>query len=81
MNTASPSFPARLLARALGPEPFEGATLSLPDGKEVPFPTGRVSINKRDVPHVGFKIAGDKTLKMLTVHIVDKGKPLIEPAH
>ena len=60
---------------------LEGATLSLPDGKEVPFPTGTVSINKRDVPHAGFKIAGDKTLKMLTVHIVDKGKPLIEPTH
>ena len=42
---------------------LEGATLSLPDGKEVPFPTGTVSINKRDVPHAGFKIAGDKTLK------------------
>lgn len=59
---------------------LEGATLVLPDGKEVPFPTGRVSINTRDVPHAGFKIAGDKTLKMLTVHIVDKGKPLVEPA-
>jgi quercetin dioxygenase-like cupin family protein len=60
---------------------LEGATLSLPDGKEVPFLTGTVSINKRDVPHAGFKVVGDKTLKMLTVHIVDKGKTLIEPAH
>ncbi|MCK1423925.1 cupin domain-containing protein [Bradyrhizobium sp. CW12] len=60
---------------------LDGATLSLPDGKEVSFPAGRVSINKRDVPHAGFKIAGDKTLKMLTVHIVEKGKPLVEPAH
>jgi len=59
---------------------LEGATLSLPGGKEVPFPTGAVSINKRDVPHAGFKVVGDKTLKMLTVHIVDKGKTLIEPA-
>jgi quercetin dioxygenase-like cupin family protein len=59
---------------------LEGATLLLPNGKEVPFPTGTVSINKRDVPHAGFKVLGDKTLKMLTVHIVDKGKMLIEPA-
>ena len=59
---------------------LQGATLSLPDGKEVPFPTGATSINKRDFPHAGFKVVGDKTLKMLTVHIVDKGKPLIEPA-
>ena len=58
---------------------LEGATLALPDGKEVPFPTGAAVINARDVPHGGFKVAGDKTLKMLTVHIVDKGKPMMEP--
>ncbi len=58
---------------------LESATLALPDGKEVPFPTGAAVINARDVPHAGFRIAGDKTLKMLTVHIVDKGKPLLEP--
>ncbi|MCK1312087.1 MULTISPECIES: cupin domain-containing protein [unclassified Bradyrhizobium] len=59
---------------------LEGATLALPDGKEIQFPTGAATINVRDVPHAGFKIAGDKTLKMLTVHIIDKGKPMIEPA-
>ena len=59
---------------------LEGATLLLPDGKEVPFKTGTVSINNRNIPHAGFKVVGDKTLKMLTVHIVDKGKTLIEPA-
>jgi quercetin dioxygenase-like cupin family protein len=59
---------------------LEGATLALPDGKEVQFPTGAATINVRDVPHAGFKIAGDKTLKMLTIHIIDKGKPMIEPA-
>jgi quercetin dioxygenase-like cupin family protein len=59
---------------------LEGAALQLPDGKERPFPTGAAVINARDVPHAGFKVAGDKVLKMLTVHIVDKGKPLIEPA-
>jgi quercetin dioxygenase-like cupin family protein len=59
---------------------LEGATLALPDGKEVPFPTGASSINVRDVPHAGFKNAGDKTLKILTVHIIDKGKPMMEPA-
>jgi quercetin dioxygenase-like cupin family protein len=59
---------------------LDRATLALPDGKEISFPTGAANINIRDVPHAGFKIAGDKILKMLTVHIVDKGKPLIEPA-
>jgi quercetin dioxygenase-like cupin family protein len=57
---------------------LEGATLELPDGKQVPIPTGTASINMRDVPHAGFKVVGDKTLKLLTVHVVDKGKPMTE---
>jgi hypothetical protein len=32
----------------------------------------------RDVPHSGFKVGGDTSLKMLNVHIVDKGKPTTE---
>lgn len=30
----------------------------------------------RDVPHGGFEIVGDAPVKLLTVHIVDKGKPM-----
>jgi quercetin dioxygenase-like cupin family protein len=59
---------------------LEGATLLLPDGNERSFPAGAAVINVRDVPHAGFKVGGDKPLKMLTVHIVDKGKPLMVPA-
>jgi quercetin dioxygenase-like cupin family protein len=75
--------PGETLARHIHPGEeavyvLEGATLGLPDGTQRPFPTGAVTINTRDVPHAGFKIVGDKTLKMLTVHIVDKGKPVIE---
>ena len=57
---------------------LEGATLELPDGSQRQFPTGAATINTRDVPHAGFKVAGDKALKMLTVHIVDKGKPVTD---
>jgi len=57
---------------------LEGGTIETPDGKQAPFPTGRTVINKRDVPHAGFKVVGDKTVKLLTVHIVDKGKPLYD---
>jgi len=57
---------------------LEGAALELPDGKQIPLPTGAASINLRDVPHAGFKVVGDKTLKLLTVHVVDKGKPMTE---
>ena len=57
---------------------IEGATLELPDGSQRQFPTGASTINIRDIPHAGFKVAGDKALKMLTVHIVDKGKPVTD---
>lgn len=57
---------------------LEGGTIELPDGKQVPIPTGAVGLNVRDVPHGAYKVVGDKTLKLLTVHIVDKGKPLYD---
>ena len=60
---------------------LEGATIELPNGQQQPLPTGFSNINVRDVPHGGVKVVGDKTLKLLTVHIVDKGKPFTEPAN
>ena len=57
---------------------LEVGTIELPDGKQVPFPTGTTGINRRDVPHGAFKVTGDKTIKLLTVHIVDKGAPLYD---
>lgn len=57
---------------------LEGGTIELPDGKQVPFPTGIAAVNVRDVPHGAFKVVGDKGVKLLTVHIVDKGKPLYD---
>jgi quercetin dioxygenase-like cupin family protein len=59
---------------------LEGATLQMPDGTEVARPSGQAGVNVRDVPHAGYKVVGDKTLKLLTVHIVDKGKPMTVPA-
>ena len=40
--------------------------------------TGTGSINLRDVPHAGFKVVGNSALKLVTVHIVDKGAPLYD---
>ena len=57
---------------------LEGATVETPDGKQIELKTGTGSINLRDVPHGGFKVVGDKTLKLVTVHIVDKGAPLYD---
>lgn len=58
---------------------LEGATLQYPDGREVSRPAGEAGVNVRDIPHAGYKVIGDKTLKLLTVHIVDKDKPMTVP--
>ena len=57
---------------------LEGATVETPNGKRIELATGSGSINLRDVPHGGFKVVGDKPLKLVTVHIVDKGLPLYD---
>ncbi|WP_235983531.1 hypothetical protein [Bradyrhizobium australiense] len=57
---------------------LQGATLELPDGTQRPLPMGAAIINARDVPHAGFRVGGGTSLKMLNVHIVDKGKPMTE---
>jgi quercetin dioxygenase-like cupin family protein len=57
---------------------LQGGTVETPDGKQVQVPDGASGINVRDVPHAGIKVVGDKTMKLLTVHIVDKGKPLYD---
>ena len=57
---------------------IEGGTIELPDGKQVPFPTGATAINVREVPHGAFKVVGDKPIRYLSVHIVDKGRPLYD---
>jgi quercetin dioxygenase-like cupin family protein len=57
---------------------LEGATVEAPDGKQIEIKTGAGSINPRGVPHAGYKVVGDKPLKLLTVHIVDKGAPLYD---
>ena len=79
----SETKPGETLARHIhhGEEAFyvlEGATAELPDGKQISVETGGAAINVREVPHGGIKIVGDKTLKLLTVHVVDKGKPLYD---
>jgi quercetin dioxygenase-like cupin family protein len=58
---------------------IDGASGETPDGKPVKFEAGTAAINPRGFPHGAFKITGDKTLKLLTVHIVDKGQPMMQP--
>jgi len=44
------------------------------------LPTGSTAMNLRDVNHGGFKVVGDTSLKLFTVRVVDKGKPLYDYA-
>ena len=57
---------------------LQGGTIELPDGKQVPFPTGIAAVNVREVPHGAFMVVGYTAVMMLSVHIVDKGKPLYD---
>ena len=59
---------------------LQGASVQLPGKDPMALPTGATLLNLRDVKHAGFKIVGDKSLKLFTVHIVDKGKPLYDYA-
>jgi len=75
--------PGEFIARHIhhGEEAFyvlQGATVETPDGKQLELKTGTGSMNLRDVPHAGIKVVGNTALKLVTVHIVDKGKPLYD---
>jgi quercetin dioxygenase-like cupin family protein len=75
--------PGDFIARHIhhGEEAFyviQGATVETPDGKQMELKTGTGSINMRDMPHAGFKVVGNTPFKIVTVHIVDKGKPLYD---
>jgi quercetin dioxygenase-like cupin family protein len=57
---------------------LQGTMVQLPGQAPTMMQTGSAIMNLRDVPHAGFTVVGDKPLKLLTVHIVDKSKPLYE---
>lgn len=56
----------------------QGGMIQPPGKDPIKVPTGAPIMNLRDVPHGGFKVVGDVSLKIYTVHAVDKGKPLYE---
>jgi quercetin dioxygenase-like cupin family protein len=57
---------------------IQGALVQAPGQDPAMLPTGLTSLNLRDVKHGAFKVVGDTPLKLLTVHIVDKDKPLYD---
>ena len=58
---------------------LQGGTVKAPGKPAFAVPTGASIMNLRDVPH-GFKVVGDENIKLVTFHVVDKGKPLFDRA-
>jgi len=56
----------------------QGASVQAPGREPMMLSTGATTLNLRDVKHGGFKVIGDTSLKLFTVHVVDKGKPLYD---
>lgn len=57
---------------------IQGASIQLPGKDPTTLPTGATQVNLRDVRHGGFKVVGDTSLKLFTVHVTDKGQPLYD---
>ena len=54
----------------------QGATVQVPGNEPNKLPTGATKVNLRDIDHAGFTVVGDTSLKLFTVHVVDKHKSL-----
>jgi quercetin dioxygenase-like cupin family protein len=56
----------------------QGASVQVPGKDPMTLATGATVMNLRDVKHGGYRVVGDTSLKLFTVHVVDKGKPLYD---
>lgn len=57
---------------------IQGATVQAPGKAPMELKTGATLLNLRDIKHGGFKVIGETSLKLFTVHVVDKGRPLYD---
>jgi len=57
---------------------MEGGMVQAPGKDPIELKTGGSGVNLRDAPHAGWKVVGDKSIKIITTHVVDKGKPLYD---
>ena len=58
---------------------LDGGTVQAPNKPAVDRKAGEHGINLREVPHAGYKNVGDKTIKIMSVYVVDTGKSLQVP--
>jgi quercetin dioxygenase-like cupin family protein len=56
----------------------QGGLVQLPGKAAMRLADGASLMNLRDIPHAGFTVVGEHSIKLFTVHIVDKAKPLYE---
>ena len=56
----------------------QGATVQSPGKDPMMLSTGTTLMNLRDVKHGGFQVIGETSLKLFTVHVVDKSQPLYD---
>ena len=57
---------------------LQGTMVQYPGKDPVMMETGTPILNLRDAVHGGFTVVGDQTLRIFTVHTVDKDKPLYD---
>ncbi|HET7757984.1 MAG TPA: cupin domain-containing protein [Steroidobacteraceae bacterium] len=57
---------------------LQGSMVQYPGQAPTLLATGTPVMNLRDVPHAGFRVVGAQPLRLLTVHVVDKDKPLYD---
>lgn len=57
---------------------IQGSTVQVAGKTPMMLATGSTLLNLRDVKHGGFKVVGETSLKLFTVHVVDKGRPLYD---
>lgn len=59
---------------------LEGGRVQVPGKEPRERAAGEHGINQRGVPHAGYTVVGDRPIRIMSVYVVDKGKPLQEPA-
>lgn len=57
---------------------IQGAMVQAPGREPIQIPTGATQLFLREIRHAGVTVVGATSLKLFTVHVVDKNKPLYD---